>query len=244
MLILKKYFLILFLLLINSTALLAQSVGVNTKAPLKELHIKASASDDPLRLEGVKSGTGLYLVVDDNGVVKTTDALGSFVFVLPSVSNTTGLNLTTNSGAGIYAENSVPASGIWTKIPGMQSTFNIIKPLNSLNISAEGMAQYDVVTTTSMSIVYALGIFLDGKLIAVRTFNLKGDGFSGTFGKWDILGQSTNLSVGSHTIELYASRRSSANVLGAIYIAQPAAINNALNQFMAKAVLQVIGIYN
>ncbi|WP_199141620.1 hypothetical protein [Pedobacter sp. ASV12] len=246
-----QYLFLLLLVLCTASLVKAQgSMGANTKPPLTRLHIKPSGTDDPLRLEGVKTGAGPFLVVDDNGVVKTTPARNSFAFVLEPVSNTTGLELSSETGALAYTENSSPTGSLsggsaWTKIPGMEINFNIIEAVNSLNIKAEGMVQYlGKVMSPGMSVSYAIGVFLDGKLIAARPAVLIGDGFSGTLDKWTILGQANNLSLGSHTIELYATRRSNVAAADAIYIARPATNSASLNQFMAKAVLQVNGVYN
>lgn len=44
------------------------NVGIGTTAPSNKLHVSATA--DPLRLQGVQSGSGANLVIDANGVVK------------------------------------------------------------------------------------------------------------------------------------------------------------------------------
>lgn len=248
----KKYFFILLATISPVSLVKAQgSVGANTKSPVTRLHVKASGTDDPLRLEGVKNGTGPFLVVDDNGIVKTTPARNSFAFVLNPVSNTTGLKLSSETGTRAYAENSNATGSLsggssWTKIPGMEIKFDIIEAVNSLNISAEGMAQYAYGQTLpkGTSISYAIGVFLDGKLIATRINVLMGNNFAGTLDKWTILGQANNLSLGSHTIELYATRRNNVSAPEAIYIAMPAESAPNANQFLVRSVLRVNGVYN
>ncbi|MFP3591499.1 hypothetical protein [Chryseobacterium sp. SIMBA_038] len=245
---------ILFLLVFSIyTAAFAQ-VGINTANPQNMLHIVGNGTTDPLRIEGIKPGSGTYLLVDSNGVVKASTDRSNLTFVLPSVSNSTGLLLSQagQTGSTTYNENSAPASSImpgngsWTKISGLQSTLNIIQPANTINISVEGMVQYDstAAMTNTMTVSYAIGIFLDGKLIATRMFAISGNGFSGTTDKWSVLGQSSNLSVGSHTIEIYATRRNTTGSATAdLAIARPASSVSSLNQFMAKAVLQINGVY-
>lgn len=246
----KKLFLLIFPMYVTTFA----QVGINTNNPQTMLHVVGNGVADPLRIDGLKPGSGSYLLVDANGVVKTATDRSNLTFVLPSVSNSTGLILTQagQTGPTTYTENTsptssiMPGSGSWTKIPGLQSTFNIIQPTNTINISTEGTVQYDSASTMSsgMAVSYAIGIFLDGKLIAARVFNISGNGFSGTFDKWSILGQASNLSVGSHTLEVYATRRNTAGSANAdIAIARPAPSSTSLNQFMAKAVLQINGVY-
>ncbi|WP_199141619.1 hypothetical protein [Pedobacter sp. ASV12] len=250
---------LIYIVLIVLPGLAAAQVrtGVNTQTPTTTLHVKPSGTEDPLKVEGIKAGSGLFLVLDNNGVVKTSTDKSNLAFVLPAISNTTGLALTRTSQTGSvnYTENSAPAnsiptggvagSGSWTKIPDMESSFNIAVAANTLSITAEGMVQYNGTLALGSAVSYALGIFLDGKLIATRTFILASDGFAGSSNRWSILGQASNLSVGAHKIELYATRR---NTVGTgpedLAIAQPAASSTLLNQFMAKAVLQINGVYN
>lgn len=252
----KNLIYIVFVLLPGLVAAQVRT-GINTKTPTTTLHVKPSGTEDPLKVEGIKAGSGLYLVLDNNGVVKTSTDKSNLAFVLPAVSNTSGLALTraSQTGAVNYTENSAPTnsiptggiagSGSWTKIPNMESSFNIAQAANTLSIAAEGMAQYDGTLSISSAVSYSLGVFLDSKLIAVRTFSLSSDGFAGTFNRWSILGQVSNLSVGAHKIELYATRRNSTgDATNDIVIAQPAASSTLLNQFMAKAILQINGVYN
>jgi hypothetical protein len=248
----------LFLFLVFPGSIMTYSqVGINTPNPQNALHIVSDGTKDPLRVDGLKPGSGSYLLVDSNGVIKTSTDRSNLTFVLPSVSNSTGLLLKEagTTGSTTYAENSSPTNSIspgvganksWTKIPELESTINIIQPNNTVNISVEGMVQYDSSTAmaSTMTVSYAIGIFLDGKLIAARLLPLSGNGFVGTADKWSILGQTSNLTTGSHKIEIYATRRSTTGgAIADIAIARPAPSVTSLNQFMAKAVLQINGVY-
>ena len=63
--------------------------------------------------------------------------------------------------------------------------------------------------------------------------------------KWTVLGQADNLTATTHTVELYAIRRTSpAGATQDLAIGGNAPSNAYLNQFMAKAVLQISGVYN
>lgn len=249
----KTKLLFLIAMTASSVSLFSQ-VGINTTNPQNTLHVAGDGTKDPLRIDGLKPGSGSYLLVDSNGVVKTSTDKSNLTFILPSVSNSSGILLTQagQTGSTTYSENSTPASSItpgsgsWTKIPGLQSTLNIIQATNTINISVEGMVQYDsaAAMASTMSVSYAIGIFLDGKLIATRMFSLSGNGFAGTTDKWSVLGQSSNLSVGAHTIEIYATRRNTTgSASSSIAIARPAPSVTSLNQFMSKAILQINGVY-
>lgn len=248
-------YLILLLLLGQSMGLIAQKrTGINTRTPSTTLHIKPSGTDEPIKIEGVKlaATSGLFMLVDDNGVVKTAGGKSNLAFILPSVSNTTGLSfsLASQTGGASYEENSAPDGSIeggfsWTKIPQMESVFNILKPANSLSINVSGLVQYDGLFPDKAAVSYAIGIFLDQKLIATRTFYMVLPGSNFGAEKWNLLGFAQNLPVGNHTIEVYATRRARTGTANDdIYIAQPAPGATNINQTMAKAILQISGVYN
>lgn len=236
--------------------------GINTKSSAGTLHLKPSGSDDPLRVEGIKMGSGAFLLIDDNGHLKTSADRSNLTFVLPAVSNTEALVLASTSETGDvnYEENSSPNGSIggsdsWSKIPGLESVFNIIEPVNSLNIIVEGITYYEdeVIGTgparkqipDGASISFAIGVFLDSKLVAVRNYYLIGTGFGFQIQKWDILGQARNLSVGNHKIEVYATRRNTIGAAGQpINIAGHGQNDLAPNQFMTRGILHISGVYS
>ena len=231
-------------------------VGINTDRPTNTLHIKNSVGIDPIRIEGLRAGSGVILLADDNGVLKTSTSKINLPFILPAVSNTTGINLSlaSQTGSNIYDEGSVPTGSIagggsWTKIPGMEVNFDIVDGSNTISMNVEGMAQYNGNMADGSSVSFAIGIFVDGKLGAVRMASVDGNSFSFETQKFEVLGQVSNLSVGRHKIEVYATRRNSTpsgtnEPTAALAIARPAATASNLNQFMTKAVLQVSGVYN
>ncbi|WP_316805653.1 hypothetical protein [Pedobacter nototheniae] len=245
---------LIFIVFLAIPALLSAQVrtGINTQVPTTTLHVKAIGTDDPLLVEGLKPGSGQFLVLDNNGVVKISTDKSNLAFVIPSVSNTVGVGLTQTSQTGStnYTENSgptgtIPGGGSWTKITGMQSTFNILQAANTLSINAEGMVQYDGTLSSAAAISYGLGIFLDGKLIATRNFIMAGDNSVGTSQKWSLLGQASSLTVGSHVLEIYVTRRNTVGTApNSIYVAQPVPNSTVLSQFMAKAIMQINGVYN
>ena len=120
--------------------------GIGTLTPTTKLHVVGTPTLEPFRIEGLKAGTGVYLLVDPNGVMKTSTEISKQPFVFPTVSSTGPLILAKadDVGGNKYLENSAPTTPIkWSKIPGAQSTFTITKTTNTLSISAEGVTQYD-----------------------------------------------------------------------------------------------------
>lgn len=232
-------------------------VGINTDSPTNTLHVKNTPGIDPVRIEGLQEGSGAFLLVDDDGVLKASTSKVNMPFVLPTVSNSTGITLSqaSETGSNVYTEGSspigsIPGGGSWTKIPDMEIEFDIIDENNTISMQVEGISQYNGNMAPGTSVSYAIGIFVDSKLVAVRFQSIDGNNFNIETSKWSVLGQVSNLSVGTHIVEVYATRRNSSPNSGTdsptalIAIARPAPIASNLNQFMAKAVLQVSGVYN
>lgn len=254
----KKLSSIAFMLFLFHNFSYAQ-VGINTENPSNTLHVKNTEGVDPVRIEGIQKGSGELLVVDEDGIVKKAyPSQIHLPFVLPAVSNTVGVTLSVSSqtGSNIYTQGSsptgsIPGGGSWTKIPGLETTFDIIDPNNTISMSVEGIAQYNADMSEDASVSFAIGIFVDNKLEAVRFFAINGSRFSTEAIKWEALGQVSDLSVGSHTVEVYATRRNStptspsqpAHPSASLAIAQPAPSSSNLNQFMARGVLNISGVY-
>lgn len=256
------------------SSLAFSQVGINTDTPTETFdvngitRVRTLPNDGDINAiytkpDGTKSTTKNQpftatktLVVDDNGVVGAVSMTApGQSFVLPAVSNTTGvlLPISGQTGSNIYTEGSAPNDipGGWTPIPAMETTFDIISANNTISFSVEGVETYNGDMSPGASISFAIGIFVDGKLSAVRVMGLNGSSFNKESDKWSLLGSVQNLSVGSHIIKVYATRRASVPLVGTtptqdLAIAMPApslvgGINS--NQFMTKAVLQVSGVY-
>lgn len=226
--------------------------GINTKSPDGTLHITPNGTDEPLRIEGIKPGSGSYLMVDDAGYLKFTTVRQNLAFVLPAVNSPGPLVLTTASETGehVYNENSSPNGSIagqsWSKIPGLESTFSIIESVNAISVNVEGITYYSSLSPmpNDSSISFAIGVFLDGKLIAMGNYNLKSTQFAYQAKQWNLMAAARNLSKGTHKIEVYATRRITTGDATAPINVGGQGADAGPNQFMAKGILQVSGVYN
>ncbi|WP_175620944.1 hypothetical protein [Chryseobacterium schmidteae] len=123
-----------------------------------------------------------------------------------STSSSSAVDLSTLSGALMYAENSVPGS-VWTEIPGLSRDVTINQTNNSVFVLTEGMVQAnntDLSPTNTYT--YAIGFFVDGKLAGVRNYS-SNYGRSYQYDFFSINSVFKNLSVGSHTIKTYVTMR-------------------------------------
>ncbi len=123
-----------------------------------------------------------------------------------STSSSSAVDLSTLSGALMYAENSVPGS-VWTEIPGLSKDITITQANNTIFVITEGMVQANNTDLSPASTyTYAIGIFVDGKLSGVRNYS---SNYGRTF-QYDFFSINTvfkNLSLGSHTIKTYVTMR-------------------------------------
>ncbi len=91
----------------------------------------------------------------------------------------------------------------WTNL-NVNTTINITKANNTNYILAEGMAQLDNTNNSDREFQFAIGVFVDGKLKIVRKFYKFGSATC-IWKKFSVSGVFNNLSVGSHTIQIYAA---------------------------------------
>lgn len=123
-----------------------------------------------------------------------------------STSSSSAVDLSTLSGALIYAENSVPGS-VWTEVPGLSKDIAITQTNNTVFVLTEGMVQANNTDlSSSNTYTYAIGIFVDGKLAGVRNYS---SNYGRSF-QYDFFSINTvfkNLTLGNHTVKTYVTMR-------------------------------------
>lgn len=123
-----------------------------------------------------------------------------------STSSSSAVDLSTLSGALMYAENSLPGS-VWTEVPGLSKNINITQTNNTVFVLTEGMVQANNTNVSTVNTyTYAVGIFVDGKLAGVRNYS---SNYGRTF-QYDFFSINSvfkNLSLGNHTIKTYVTMR-------------------------------------
>lgn len=92
-------------MLLFSTFVVAQNVGINTDKPTHPLHVKSTT--DPIKLEGVQKDNAntspYYLIIGDNGVVKKTiQKKGVIKFSDPNGSKSVTWNLSNEDPVEYY----------------------------------------------------------------------------------------------------------------------------------------------
>jgi len=232
-------------------------IGKEDFYPETDLHIIGDNENAPLRLREIKTTTiepTSYLTLSPDEKVYVTNSLDGVAFVLPTQVASAGVELLTsdNTGNATYqiGVETPSSANKWKKIPGVEIDFEILQATNIINISLEGGSQYGVVNGTmnlGTNIYYAIGLFVDGVLQDVRILPFKGNGQANKLEKWYFSSYLKNLSEGSHTIEVYVSRRygvtttSQAERSLMVGTNTPGVTNN--NLFMSQVILNVFGKY-
>lgn len=122
------------------------------------------------------------------------------------VSNTVNVDLTTIQGALNYAENSLPGT-VWSEVPGLTKNITITQTDNTVFVINEGMVQSNNSNVDSTkTFTYAIGVFLDGKLVSVRNYSAK-YARSNQYDFFSINSLFKNLAVGNHTVKTYITLR-------------------------------------
>lgn len=94
----------------------------------------------------------------------------------------------------------------WTSL-GITDTKTFSRTKNSLAFTIEGMTQLD--KSTNQFYEYAIGIFVDDKLVVVRKYHKQAESFTCSWHKFILNGVVNDLSIGSHTIKVMARNISS-----------------------------------
>lgn len=149
-------------------------------------------------------------------------------------SNSTNSVTLTNfpSSVPVFALNSGTTG--WATL-GSDTSIIVTKASNTNFIIAEGMSQIDN-TTTNQQYQYAIGIFVDGKLKIVRKYFTDSKGYTCIWNKFSVSGVFNDLSIGTHTVSVYAynlPRASSTSYTGITYGGNSSSCSN-INNDMGK----------
>lgn len=141
-------------------------------------------------------------------------------------------NFTLNSGT----------SG-WTNL-NVSTTITVTKATNTNLVTVEGMSQIDN-TTNASSYQFAIGVFVNeggvDKLKLVRKFNAYSTNASCLWKKFNLSGVFENLTVGNHTVKVYAHNlpKMSNNYNNITYGGSASTSCNNINEQMARIFLTV-----
>jgi len=94
----------------------------------------------------------------------------------------------------------------WTSL-GITDSKNFTRANNSFAFTLEGMAQLD--KSSNEYLQFAIGIFVDDKLVVVRKYHKQNEAFTCSWHKFVLNGVVNNLSVGNHVIKVMARNISS-----------------------------------
>ncbi|MCD0477388.1 hypothetical protein LPB90_02895 [Chryseobacterium sp. LC2016-29] len=107
-------------------------------------------------------------------------------------------------------------------------SFVIDRPVNSTVVTFTGMLQLNNATSSSESVTYGLGIFVDDQLISSKSATMNVDNTC-AFREFTITGLVNNLSAGTHNLKLAVMNRSSTTTGSINYGQKGASCSNISN---------------
>ncbi|KQT16817.1 hypothetical protein ASG31_10585 [Chryseobacterium sp. Leaf404] len=108
-----------------------------------------------------------------------------------------------------HFEKDKPLVSSWVEVTDPTPlVFSIERPENNAVVTFTGMLQLNNASSSSASVTYGLGIFVDDKLISSKSASLNVDNTC-AFQEFTITGLVDDLTVGNHTIKLAVMNRSS-----------------------------------
>jgi len=227
---------------------LSAQIGIGTDEPSAFMEVVGSSTDSPLKIENIQTGRGNYITVNPDGEWQKTNRQHITSFVMPTVVSSGSLLINSYSGFALYTPGSDFDSSLWTLIPGMNTSIEVEFPNNIINLQTEGSVQFGSTNfNTGMYISYAIGIFVNNKLVATRVFNLMGTANDNENMKWEVTGQVSDLLVGANEVKVAISKRGSSGAFtGDFVVAGPstaAGTTQSLSNFETQAYLQIMGSY-
>ena len=125
-----------------------------------------------------------------------------------------------------FFTNGTTISSPWVEVTDPSPfTFSIERPENNAVIAFTGMLQLNNASSSSASVTYGLGIFVDDKLISSKSASLNVDNTC-AFQEFTITGLVDDLTVGNHTIRLAVMNRSSTTTTTISYGKKGASCSN------------------
>lgn len=186
-------------------------------------------------------GEGLYLWIN-NRWDPLVDSRNVYAYAgivrTEMVESTAGITDSSVNGAATYTIGESPSAHDWQLIPGMSKTIDIVSANNNVSVSVGGLVQADT-NSDQQTYSYAIGIFVDGKLAAVRNFILSGS-TTCLYSDFNVFMTASNLSVDSHTIEVYETYRVDLNNKGkALRFGEKVASCNNISTDMSRSLMHI-----
>ncbi|MCC9044219.1 hypothetical protein LNQ81_16225 [Myroides sp. M-43] len=251
----KQYALnIIFLFLFFKT--LAQPIGINTSLPASDLHVNGNMTfSNELSVGGNSSSKGNPgqegQVLSSKGANNTPEWVtlnipkivpGALSLTKSLVQvDTKGVKIVTNPNNTIFKENEdliLTGNNRWYQFTELTSTIKIVDPINKINFTIQTIAHMKPANSVSSKISFAIGVFINDKLKAVRPFFVQGN--SSSFSIPTMISTIENLPIGDYTIKIAAIPRIRENYTSDLTIGIPnTPESDNISPFMAKTSLKI-----
>lgn len=255
---------LILLSIILNTAILNAQIGVKVELPLTDLHVNGDIQiDKDLKVGGGKtvignSGIeGQVLVSRGEGLSPQWGTLNipvvlpeTYTLVKSSVFvDKTGIELHNPATKRRYTENEnlsdVPANdpnAIWHVFPELTNEIIITQEFNKINFTIQTLShlssQMKEDSKAEPRFTYAIGIFINGKLKAVKAFVTRGT--ADTFSIVTLISTIEDLPIGKHLVQIAAiPRLKERDYLGFLAIGKPNSNSNNITQFMANSSFKI-----
>lgn len=252
----KQYILIILSLCFISKIIAQQPMGINTSLPVSELHVNGNMSiNNELSVGGSKDSKGNPgkegQVLSSKGANNTPEwvtlsipkivpgALSltkSFVLV-----DKTGVKINTIPNKTIYKEDEdliLTGSNKWYLFPELTSSIKIVDPSNKVNFTLQTIAHLKPTSTEASKVSFAIGVFINDKLKAVKPFYVQGSTMAFTIPT--MISTIENLPIGDYTVKIAAIARIRESYTNDLTIGIPNTPESTnISPFMAKTSLKI-----
>lgn len=252
----KQYIPIILFLLFISQVIAQQSVGINTSLPISDLHVNGNMSiNNELSIGGSKDSKGNP--GKDGQVLSSKGANNAPEWVtlnIPKIVpgalsltrsfvqvDTIGVRINTTPNKTTYKEDEdliLTGKNKWYLFSELTSPIKIVDPVNKVNFTIQTIAHMKPTDTESAKISFAIGVFINDKLKAIRPYYVQGKTQSFTIPT--MISTIENLPIGDYTIKIAAIARIRESYTSDLTIGTPNTPESTnISPFMAKTSLKV-----
>ncbi len=250
-----KYILTTVTLLISTTILLGQSIGINTATPLNDIHVNGSiqltnelnvggtdlakgesGNDGQILISKGEKSAPKWVTVNIPKVPKGSFSLTNTLIMR----DTLGVNVATTSTRTSYKEGEVlklTGTDRWYLLEQLTSKIKTVDVSNKVNIVLQTLAHLDQTAIEESVYNFAIGVFIDQKLKAVKTYNVS-DGGS-PFSIVTLMATIENIPPGEYDLHIAIIPRSKVNYNNILTVGKPNNNTTNISPFMATSSLKI-----
>lgn len=189
----------------------------------------------------ITSGKGFYFWLNNKwNPLLSTSNIYKYLGILrvENYTSTAGINDSSANTGVSYTIGEAPAAHDFQVVPGLSANVSLYSGLNTVSVTAGGIAQVNSAATDTTFLSYSIGLFVDSKLAAVRNFIINGTATC-LYNDYNVFFNVSNLTAGNHLFEIRETLRVTQNASHSITFGGKHASCSNLSPLMDKSIMNI-----